>query len=349
MKRVFLSLAFALFLVVGLFSCMEKATSNQMFIFKPAPNPTAAAKILGKEISEGELTKGIESDLYDAEVKVYDLKIARLRAILLERLMESDPAKKNMSNDEYLEKVIAKGKLDPSQKQIDEFIKERAIPKEHLNDQMKERVKQFLSMELKKKAVDDWMQAKTAKEPVEVYIKKPQRPVADVKYDGAPMMGGANAKVTVVEFSDFQCPFCAKGSDLLKALKKKYGDKVRFVFKQYPLPFHNDAQGAAEASLCAFEQGDKHFWSFHDHMFTAQDKLQIEELKKIAEKFKLDTKKFNECLDSKKYAGKVAADMEDGKKVGVKSTPTFFVNGQMIQGAQPIEVFSELIDEQLAK
>ena len=177
----------------------------------------------------------------------------------------------------------------------------------------------------------------------------PVVPDAPVKVDlgDSPVRGPANAPVTIVEFSDFQCPFCARGAETVTELKKKYGNKIRLAFKQFPLPMHKDARPASEAALCVNEQGSDKFWKYHDILFKNQQELTPANFEKWAKDVGADTKKWKECYDSKKYAAKVQAEMDYGEKIGVKSTPTFFVNGQLLSGALPIEQFSEVIDEEL--
>jgi protein-disulfide isomerase len=135
----------------------------------------------------------------------------------------------------------------------------------------------------------------------------------------------------------------------LDSYRKKYGDKIQVAFKQYPLPFHNHAEGAAVASLCANEQSSKLFWKMHDEMFKNQDSLSADGLKKLAKNVGLNSADFDKCMAENKYLAQVKADMEEGQKINVKSTPTFFINGQLIAGAQPLDVFTQLIDEELSK
>lgn len=329
-------------------SCTKKVESKPNFIFKPAPNLNDAFKVNNEVISEDQLEKDIESDIYDAESKVYEIKLGKLKGMVIEKLMALDSRKGTMSSDEYLDKFIAQGKT-ASDAEVDAFAKERNIPAEHMDQQMKERIKTFLAMEIKKKAVDAWLTEQTKKYPVEIYIPRPKRPVFNVSAGDAPFVGKADAKVTVVEFSDFQCPFCSKGKDVMEEIKKKYGDKVKIAFKNFPLPFHNQARDAAMAALCAHEQDPKAFWKMHDGMFGDQAKLDKESLNNLAKKNGLKADVFKACLDSNKYAFKIDADIEDGKKFGVKSTPAFFVNGQLVNGAHPLDVFSEIIDEELEK
>lgn len=334
--------------MIIIFACQKQADSKANFIFKAAPAPGIAASIGSEQILEKDLEAGIESDVYDAEMKVFEIKFAKLQAMLLEKFMNQDPNKKGLTNDEFLNKYIAKD-VKVSEADIEKFIKERQIPKDQLNPEIRERIKQYLEVEVKKVAVDKWIAEKTRKTPVEVYLKKPQRPVFDVNIKDAPFKGSADAKVTIVEYSDFQCPFCSKASATVAEIEKKYGNKVKVVFKNFPLPFHSQARVAAEAALCANEQGSKLFWKMHDAMFADQSKLDKDNLLLTAKKIGVKEADFKTCLEATKYKAVIDTDMAEGQKLGIKSTPTFFINGKLVSGAQPVEVFSEVIDEELAK
>ncbi len=342
-------LTFGLAMIFGLgafFACTKEADSKPQFIFKAAPNNEAAAKINGNVVTYDELLSGVESDIYEAEMKVYEIKYNQLRALVLKKFMEADPAYKG-DNDKFLDEQIAKG-IVVSDKEVEAFVQERKIPKDNLNEQLISRIKQFLEKEKKQQAIDSWIAKKTQGSPVEVYLARPTRPVKDVPVGDSPFMGKADAKVTIVEFSDFQCPFCSRGSEIMGQLKKKYGDKIKVVFKHFPLPFHTMAPLASEAALCAEEQKKGNFWKLHDLMFADQQNLLQGGLVEKAKKIGINEPEFSKCLNSRKFKKVVDADMALGQKVGVKSTPTFFVNGKMINGAQPVEVFSEIIDEDLA-
>lgn len=330
------------------FGACSDSTGKPSYLFKPAPKEGLAAKVGDMEVTNAELQDGIESELFEAESKVFEIKFNRLKSLLLQKFMDKDSRKQGLSNDEFLEKYIAK-EVNISEKEIDAFIKDQNIPAEHINPQVREKIKNYLGMERKKEAVDKWIADQTKKSPVEVYIQKPRRPTFPVEVGNAPIAGGKDAKVTIVEFSDFQCPFCAKGADLLKEIKKKYGNKVKVAFKNFPLPFHNHAEQAAVAGMCANEQGADFFWKMHDAMFANQDALDTEGLKKTAKSVGVKMDAFEKCLAENKYLAQVKADMEEGRKIKVKSTPTFFINGQLINGAQPMEVFAEIIDEELAR
>lgn len=164
--------------------------------------------------------------------------------------------------------------------------------------------------------------------------------------------GNPKAKVTIIEYSDFQCPFCARfARDTFGKIQKTYGDKVKFVFKHLPLPFHQYAQKAAEAAECAGKLGGaKAFWALHDKLFLEGNptgRLDVESLKQFAKQIGLNEKRFSQCLDSGETANLVAKDLQEAQRLGVRGTPTFFINGRVVRGALPFEVFKQIIDQEL--
>ncbi len=159
--------------------------------------------------------------------------------------------------------------------------------------------------------------------------------------------GAATAPVTIVEFSDFECPFCSRVVPTLKQIEEKYAGKVRVVFKQNPLPFHKNAMPAAQASIAAANQGK--FWEMHDKMFANQKALSVEDLKKYAAEIGLDVAKFEADMNSDAVKAQVKADMDLANKLGIRGTPNSLVNGKEVSGAQPFENFQKVIDEELAE
>lgn len=176
----------------------------------------------------------------------------------------------------------------------------------------------------------------------------------DVEIGHLPTLGNKDAKVTMIEFSDFQCPFCRSfWRDTLPQIKKEYIDtgKVRFAYRHLPLDFHAGAVPAAEASECANEQGK--FWEMHDKIFEEQDKqgtgtiqFTTDDVKKWAKGIGLN---LDSCLDSKKYSNNVTDDLKEAQRIGANGTPTFVINGQVAVGAQPFESFKAIIDAELTK
>ncbi len=181
----------------------------------------------------------------------------------------------------------------------------------------------------------------------------PEEPrVKDFKVleDDDPAKGDKNAPVTIVEFSDFECPFCGRFfQQTLPQINENYikTGKVKLVYRDFPLSFHQNAQKAAEAAECADEQG--RFWEMHDKLFIDGVQGGVASFKQFASALGLNTAKFNECLDSGKMASEVQKDMAEGAQYGVTGTPGFFVNGQLISGAQPYQVFAQAIEEALAR
>ena len=160
--------------------------------------------------------------------------------------------------------------------------------------------------------------------------------------------GPKNAKVTLIEISDFQCPYCERHAPTMDQIMKDYAGKVRRVWLNFPLTsIHPYAMKAAEASECAGEQGK--FWEMHDKIFANQDKITVDDLKGYAGDLGLSTSKFNSCLDDSKYASKIQAQMTAAQAAGVSGTPGTFVNGELVKGAYPFDTFKQLIDAELAK
>jgi protein-disulfide isomerase len=163
----------------------------------------------------------------------------------------------------------------------------------------------------------------------------------------APTKGGKQPKVTIVEFSDFQCPFCSRVNPTIAQLSKDYGNDIQIAFRHLPLPFHDNALPAAEAAEAAREQGK--FWEMHDKLFASQANLGRADLEKYAQELGLNMGKFKTALDSHKFKDRIKRDSDDAEKYGARGTPNFFINGRNLRGAQPVEAFKATIDEEIKK
>jgi protein-disulfide isomerase len=170
--------------------------------------------------------------------------------------------------------------------------------------------------------------------------------VESIALGASPARGPENAPVTVVVFSDFECSFCAKGEATMRELEAAYPGKVRFVFKNAPLPMHPHARLAAKAALAANEQGK--FWAYHDALFAQQDALDRAGLERAAQQVGLDLPRFRTALDGPQLDAVIDADLAEARRVEVKGTPAFFVNGRNLQGAQPLAAFRAKVDQALA-
>jgi protein-disulfide isomerase len=177
----------------------------------------------------------------------------------------------------------------------------------------------------------------------------PSEPV-EVSMDDDAVRGDEDAEVTIIEFSEYQCPYCGRHANgPLKQIKEKYVDtgKVKYVFRDFPLSFHQNARSAAIAAECVREQGgDDAYYEYHDVLFSNQGALDPDSLKQYASDLGYN---IGSCLDSEKYGDEVDADMEDGKKIGVSGVPATYINGRLVKGAQPYENFESVIEEELAK
>ncbi|MBR9678873.1 MAG: DsbA family protein [Nanoarchaeota archaeon] len=181
-------------------------------------------------------------------------------------------------------------------------------------------------------------------------VEQPETTRISVSADDDAVKGDENAPVTIIEFSDFECPFCARFyAQTLPDIQREYVDtgKVKLVFRDFPLGFHANAQKASEAAECANEQGN--FWEMHDKLFEEGVSGGVTSFKQYASDLGLNTDTFNDCLDTGKYESEVQNDLSDGQSYGVSGTPAFFINGILVTGAQPFEVFKNVIDEELAK
>ncbi len=345
--KFYLYLLSLLVLAGGMAAC-SKAMSGPNFVFKKAPAPEIAAKINGQEITTAELVQGIETDLFEAENRVYEIKLNKLRQIVLEKLIAADPRKKGLSENEFLEKYVTKAKR-PSRRDIDDFIKERQIPKESVTDEFKGKVEQYLMVEMRRQSIEEWMGKQTAKNPVEVYLPVPQRPIFKVDTEGAPVIGRPEAKVTLVEFTDLQCPFCAKAHRTVEKLLKKYGSQIKLVWKNFPLPFHENARLGAMAVMCAYDQSPALMSKMIAAIFADQNNITMDNLLAMAKKQGLKSEDLKDCIATNKHAEKIDRDFLQGQSLGINATPTFFINGLLLNGARPLEDFTQLIDEELKK
>lgn len=353
LKKNYFSLALvtAVTAVAGfaiLSACSDhQAKAKLNFLFKDAPRPGIVAKIGGEDITEDALIGEDKMDFFELKKREYELRMDRLKKLLTEKLVGVEAKKLGMSTDDYISKKILGADTKISDAEYNKFVAEKKIPPAQINPQIKERIYSFLQEQKKRDKTEEYVATLTKNMPVEVYFKKPKIQV-NVDVGDAPVWGNSDAKVTIVEFSDFQCPFCSRAADTVGELKKKYGGKVKIAFRHFPLPMHAQARPAAEASMCVYDQNKDKFWKFHDLVFQNQQHLDAADLDKYAKQIGVDAKKFTECVTSKKFAAFVQKEMDYGNKVGVKSTPTFFINGELVSGALPLKDFSDIIDEELA-
>lgn len=351
-KRLVARTAFvsSIAILTVLFACTGdgKAKEKPAYAFKSGQGPAGVMlSINGKNLNEDALMGDQKLEFAEALKRVYDLRMDRVGELLLEDAYGEKSKAAKQSLEEYLDKEVFKGEPKVSDTEYNKFVKEKNIPKEQLNAQLKERILNYMKAQKRMDQRQALITKLSKSNKVEIYFSKPDLKVS-VDIGSSPFFGSKTAKVQIVEFSDFQCPFCSRAAATVTQLKKEYGNKVQLAFKQYPLPMHAQAKPAAEASLCVNDQGSDKFWKYHDKLFANTDKLDMDSLKKYAKEVGAKEDQFNQCMESKKFGAAVDSDIEYGNKLGVRSTPTFFINGRLVSGAQPLEAFKEIIDEEMS-
>lgn len=323
----------------------SSAPAGQVQIVSADNGDAVLAKLNGKDIKLKEVDEFVSNQLKDLEKKKFELRKQGLEQIIVQTLVREAAAKEGKSEADFLRANIDEKLPAPPDAEIQKVFEENKaqMPPGSTVESMRTQIIGFLNQEKKREVAMKLFGDLRAKAQVQVLLSEPRLTV-EAK---GPSKGAANAKVTIVEFSDFQCPYCSRAEPSVDEVMKNYSDKVKVVFRHYPLDFHEKAFKAAEAAACAEEQGK--FWEFHKTLFANQGALAVEDLKTHAKTLGLDSGKFNECLDSGKMKTKVDDDMKAGQAVGVNGTPAFFINGIAISGAQPFEKFKEIIDAELAR
>ena len=319
----------------------------------PAKASTPVAKVGTVILTEEDMRKDMGMNLYEAENQLYQIKKGWVDQKVKNVLFDQAAKEAGLSRAAWQARDIEGKITPPSQQEIDQLAPRFAAQGSTVPPvgadlaKLKDQAKQYLEGQKRTQQENMVYQQLLAKNPVDLLFTKPEAPRIDVTYAADdPVKGPKNAPVTIVEFTDFQCPFCKRSQDALRQIESVYADKVKLVARQYPLPFHNRAKPAAEAALCALEQGK--FWEMRDKLFDKQE-LSDADFTRYAKEIGLKEKKFAACLAEHKYAARIDGDIADGQRFGVRGTPHFFINGTPISGAQPFENFKSVIDDELAK
>lgn len=288
-------------------------------------------------------------ELLETQYQLAKSKIIRssLDSLLHERTLTAEAKKTGKSVDELIAAEAGPGGFNPSDEDIAAWFKNNPTRVgTRTLDQLRPQIADLLRNE-RRKAAEQKLQDRLNAERKVTVSYEPFR--LKFNNDKAPTLGKSDATVTLVEFSDFQCPYCQAAAPALKEVGQKFGDKVQIVYRQFPLTnIHPFAFKAAEASLCANEQGK--FWQMHDAMFEDQKKLSVSDLKQTARRLGMDGKKFDGCLDSGRYVEQVQNDQKEGQRVGVNGTPAMFINGTYVEGGSvPFSVLETAIQKELSR
>ena len=304
----------------------------------------AVAIVDGQSIYEDELAAASEGQLAALRNQEFEIKRNALNGLIEQKLLDAAAKKKGVTTEQLLNQEVNSKVVDPSDDEVSGYYF-------GMRDRIKaplDSVKGALRANLKdakiRQAREDYLKRLRSESSLAIMISPPRVQVAA---DPARLRGNAKAPITIVEFSDYQCPYCHSVEPTVKQVLAKYGDKVTLSYRDLPLTaIHDHAEIAAEASRCALEQGK--FWEYHDQLFTATN-LDKDALIGYARDLKLDDKQFSSCLTSEKYKTDIAKDAEEGRKAGLSGTPGFFINGIEISGAQPLDAFNRIIDDELAR
>jgi len=309
------------------------------------------AKINGQVITSADLDKEVGSELQQLEdqyqKQLYQTKRQALEGMIQKRVFEAKAKASGLNTpEELIQKEIASKIPDPSDQEIQSLYDRAKAGGQQLPpiEQVKPDIIRFIKQQKMQGDLMAYYNDLKKEQKVEMLLPAYLPPKKEVEAKG-PAKGPASAPVTIVEFSDYQCPFCIQAEKTVDEVLAAYPGKIKLVYRDFPLPMHPLAPKAAEASHCAEGQGK--YWEMHDKMFAAQGKLEVPELKKYAREVGVDGDKFDKCLDGGDMAKVVNEHHQAGEKLGINGTPAFFINGRFLNGAQPIEEFKSLIDAEL--
>ncbi|MFQ5514706.1 MAG: thioredoxin domain-containing protein [Myxococcota bacterium] len=307
------------------------------------------AELNGRAITLAELDAWLKDELWRQQVEesdpseLYRLRSDGLERMITDRLLEAEAQRRGMSREELLaERAAATG--DVSEEAVSYFCEQNRTRLGGASlEQIAPRIREYLAEAQRTQAIQELEKELRDSAGLQIHLEPPR---VDVAARG-PSRGPEDAPVTLIEFSDYQCPFCRRAEPTVAQVLERYGDRVRFIFRHYPLEFHDRARPAAEAAACAEDQG--RFWEYHERLFAAEGVLSDADLERIAKETDLDLEAFRSCLSEHHALERVNQDVEEGTQAGVNGTPAFFINGIPLSGAQPLEAFTRLIDRELAK
>jgi protein-disulfide isomerase len=305
------------------------------------------AVVNGETISTEELNRALGAKLSQLEEQAYKLKRQELDALIAQRLLAQEAKKREISVAALSDaEVTAKVGL-VTEKEIDDFYQQNKARIRGDEVEIRQKIRAFLQQQKLNARREEFVNSLRSQGKVVVHLKPPPVVRVEVAVEGAPVRGSAAAPVTLVEFSDFECLFCKQAQATLKQVLERYPGKVRLAYRDFPLDsIHPQARRAAEAARCANDQG--RFWEYHDVLFAHPAKLSPDDLKQYAAQTGVDVAKFESCLSSGVHKVAVQRDLDEGTRLGVTGTPTFFINGRALTGVQSLEAFVRVIEEELA-
>lgn len=338
--------------LIGLAACSQGSgpARNADQMVRPLADDVVVMEYKGGKITAGDVKDRVEPQVKQFSEEILETYKKSAEQMLVMKLLEAEAKAKGLGSPQELMSQMAQN-VQVSDEVVKKFIKDNKLEKgvqDPRTGQMRkvsdEEVRGFLQEQEMQTAQQNFFAELRSKADAKFKLEKPRIKVPASGQE--PFYGNKDAKVVIHEFSDFQCPFCARGNEVVQQIKTEYGDKVKIVFRHFPLSFHPEANPASLATMCAHKQGK--FWEMHDLMFAKQSELNTESYKTWAKDLALDVEAFNKCYDSAEFQSAIDADMKAAEQLGVNSTPTFFVNGKKVAGALPFGQFKAMIDEELA-
>jgi protein-disulfide isomerase len=309
----------------------------------PEKSDKPVAVVAGHPILESELDQQTRAQMQQLRNQEYEIKRTALDSLVIQKLVEAEADNQKIGVQELLAREVDSKVRETTDEEVKAFYEGQ---KDRINrplEEVKDQVAALLKQNRTQQARQEYFAALRKKLPVDILLQ-PVR--LNVKADPNRTRGPENAPITIVEFSDFQCPFCLKAYPAVRAVLAKYGDKIRFSYRDFPLrQIHGQAQEAAEAGHCAADQGK--FWQFHDYVFENPSDLSREKLIASAEKAALDAAALELCIESGKHRPDVERDYQEGLQAGISGTPAFYINGIFLNGSQPASAFEQIIDSEL--
>lgn len=338
MKR-FLLLAVLAGLTVGCNSGAKSSDDGGMLNV-----PKVVATVNGEKITRDELQEVASGELSKLSAQVYQIHKMALDGLIGEKLVIAAAKKENLEAEEYVKQQVDNNLVEVDDETAKRFYEQnKAQMGGAAFAQVKPRIKDYLNESQRRQLEGQLATKLKTGADIKTFIEPPRTKVAEAK--DAPTRGPANAKVTIIEFSDYQCPFCQRARSTVEKVLETYGDKVRYVLRDFPLSFHKEAFKAHEAAYCAGDQNK--YWEMSELLFKNQKDLEVAKLKGYAKDLSLDMAKFDKCLDEDVYKERVQQGLVDGQSAGVSGTPAFFVNGIQLSGARPFSDFKKIIDEEI--
>lgn len=300
------------------------------------------ATVDGEPIRVSDL--GINGELTRLRQEEYQAKIDGVESKIAEMLLRKDADRLGLTFDAYLEQEIGSKIEGPTDEQIQRFYDQQKARIGRPLEEVRSQIERILQQELVRQAHNELVAKLREGVDIKIAVEPPR---VDVAAETVRVRGPETAPVSIIEFSDFQCPFCRQVQPALAELQTRYGDKIRWSFKDLPLSsIHPQAQGAAEAARCAADQGK--FWEFRAAMF-ASSNITPELFQSTADGLGIDSDEFKACVASNRHREAVLADSEEAQSLGISGTPAFVINGVLLSGAQPLENFVSVIDRELAR